>query len=199
VSRSTSARGSSEPGTRPPEAPEGQGHVHALARQVATQHAAAGGAQQLHGDLSQQPEADHGDVLASRMSAWRTPWSAMAPSVVAEASDSGTPSGNAGAQVHRHGEHLGVRGARAGAGHAVADAEPGRVLAHRGDDAGGGVADGLVRGQLVLDLVHDRADALGQRLVKQLPDLFGWRSALATRPSRPASTVARSVPALMRE
>ena len=68
-----------------------------------------GGGEEPHRELADEPEPDHADrARRADASLWRTPCSAIAPTVAYAASSSATPSGTGRDEVPRHGDDLGV-------------------------------------------------------------------------------------------
>ena len=112
-------------------------------------------------------------VSPSPTSAWRTPWSAIAPTVAYAASSNETPSGIGRDEVLRHGEDLGVVRALAAAGDPVARRDAVDALADLEHDPGGRVADRRERVEPVARRVERGADPLDARLVHDLLDEVG--------------------------
>ena len=112
-------------------------------------------------------------VSPSCASAWRTPCSAIAPTVAYAASSNETPSGMRRDEVPRHGEDLGVVRALAAAGDAVAGRDALDPLADLEHDPGGRVADRRERLEPVARRVERGADPLDARLVHDLLDEVG--------------------------
>ena len=159
------------------------------------------GGEDARRELADEPEPDHADrTRRCRASAWRTPCSAIAPTVAYAASSNATPVGDRRDEVLRHGEDLGVVRALAAAGDAVAGRDALDALADLEHDPGGRVAD---RRERLEPVARRRRSRSGPPRRARLSTTFLTRSGRArafwSRFFSPVSIFVRSVPALISE